>query len=587
MADISRNTESKYLLNGIETNAPLEWQDVTIEAQYPDDSVQPNLTITEFDFNLESRKAINDWILGGTSGGVGIFEGMPFDLNLFNNNPLTKNFKAFIDFTNSYNDQPDDGVVSVSIIKDDSIQSFFDKLNGTTCGYLEEIGVFVDSDYVRIPYVVEKKFNFFEILITSIVLYLMVKELEESIYRTAEAISTASGIFSAGFTGSVGSAIYLFAIALVNIAYTAILLIAIVELSITLFETLIPPQRTHKGILLKTALTKISNHFGYQFNCPVEEYNNVTYLPSNPNLDEKAFLGFINVTKGTQSGIPNNLDYGYFTEDLFKLAKDLPFAKMALIGNTIELRAKNDPFWVQQSQWQIPDVKINTLTYNVNELNATNLVSFGVDTSDEWTIDNYEKTAIEIKTEPISVINQRAVLLKGLDEVNFECALGTRKNRLNAIENLLKNVAGAIDKVTGIFGGGTNFKSKVTTRIGVLKQSTNWHTIPKLLYLNGGRMPINHKSLWNAEVLWEKYHDEKSFIANNYKAQKQVYNQVSVPFGLEDFFKLTTNPYFIYKGNTAKIVNFTWTVGEDVSVIDFWVRKPYTFNLKETKIIPK
>ena len=63
MADISRNTESKYLLNGVATNAPLEWQDVTIEAQYPDDSVQPNLTITEFDFNLESRKAINDWIL--------------------------------------------------------------------------------------------------------------------------------------------------------------------------------------------------------------------------------------------------------------------------------------------------------------------------------------------------------------------------------------------------------------------------------------------------------------------------------------------------------------------------------------------
>jgi len=596
MADISRNTESKYLLNGVATNAPLEWQDVTIEAQYPDDSVQPNLTITEFDFNLESRKAINDWILGGTSGGVGIFEGMPFDLNLFNNNPLTKNFKAFIDFTNNYNDQPDDGVVSVSIIKDDSIQSFFDKLNGTTCGYLEEIGVFNQSDYITIPYVVEKKFNFFEILLSSIVLYLMVQALIESVKDTAEnvgkftdALTPSPGI---GPTGpilvpvSVGGIIYATLSLILQIVYTAVLLLAIIELSITLFNTLIPPKRDHKGILLKTALTKIANHFGYQFNCPVSEYNNVTYLPSNPNLDEKAFLGFINVTKGTQSGIPNNLDYGYFTEDLFKLAKDLPYAKMALIGNTIELRAKNDPFWLQQSQWQIPDVLINTLGYNVNELNATNLVSFGVDTSDEWTIDNYAGTAVEIKTDPISVINQRAVLLKGLDEVNFECALGTRKDNLNAIENLLKNVAGVIDNVTGVFGGGTNFRSKVTTRIGVLKQSSNWHTVPKLLYLNGGRMPVNHKQLWNADVLWRKYHNEKSFIDNNYKAQKQVFNQVSIPFGLEDFFKLSNNPYFIYKGNTAKIVNFTWTVGEDVAVIDFWVRKPYTFNLKETKIIP-
>ena len=100
-------------------------------------------------------------------------------------------------------------------------------------------------------------------------------------------------------------------------------------------------------------------------------------------------------------------------------------------------------------------------------------------------------------------------------------------------------------------------------------------------------MPLNHRDLWNADLLWNKYHNEKSFISNNYKAQKQLFNQVEIPFGLEDFFKLSSNPYFIYKGNTAKIVNFTWTVGEDQAVIDFWVRKPYTFNLKETKLIPE
>ena len=161
MADISKNSEQQYLLNGIPYNAPLEWSDVTIEAEYPDDSVQPSLTITEFDFNLEARKAIDTWITQGTSGGVGIFEGMPFDLNLFNNNPLTKNFKAFIDFRENYNDRPDDGELSVSIMKDDDLKPFFDALNGTTCGYLEKIGVFSDSDYTDIPYVVEKKFNFF------------------------------------------------------------------------------------------------------------------------------------------------------------------------------------------------------------------------------------------------------------------------------------------------------------------------------------------------------------------------------------------------------------------------------------------
>ena len=85
MSDVSKNSESEYLLNGLPFNAPLQWEDVTINAEYPDDSIQPSLTITEFDFNLEARKFINEWIEKGTNGGVGIFEGMPFDLNLFNN----------------------------------------------------------------------------------------------------------------------------------------------------------------------------------------------------------------------------------------------------------------------------------------------------------------------------------------------------------------------------------------------------------------------------------------------------------------------------------------------------------------------
>lgn len=597
MADISKNTEVKSLLDGVETNASIEWQDTTIEAKYPDDSVQPNLTITEFNFNLESRKRINEWIAKGTSGGVGIFEGMPFDLNLFNNNPLTENFKAFLDFTNGYNDNSDDGVVTVSIIKDESIQHFFDRLSGTTCGYLEEIGVFTDSDYIDVPYVVEKKFNFLELITSSIVLYIMTQALIDAIKETGSNVGKLSSALTPSpvlvtvppsfVPISIGGVIYAALSLILQLVYTAVLLLAIVELSKKLFETLLPPQRNHKGILLKTALAKIANHFGYGFDTSVSEYDNIVYLPSNPNLDKKTLLGLISVTEGTQKGIPNQLDYGYFTEDLFNLAKNLPYAKMALVNNTIQLRPKNDVFWEQQSQWEITDVLINTKSYNANELNGTNLISFGVDINDEWTIDNYKGTAVEIKTEPVSVIRKRAVLIKGLDEINFECALPTRKDELNALDTFLKTVGGAVDKVTGVFGRGTNFASKITSKLGVLKQSNNWHTVPKLLYLNGGRLPVNHRDLWNADVLWEKYHNEKSFVKNNYKGQREVYKGVRVPFGLEDFFKLTTNPYFKYKGNTAKIVNFTWTVAEDEATIDFWVRKPYTFNLKETKIIPE
>ena len=34
-------------------------------------------------------------------------------------------------------------------------------------------------------------------------------------------------------------------------------------------------------------------------------------------------------------------------------------------------------------------------------------------------------------------------------------------------------------------------------------------------------------------------------------------------------------------------MSFDWTIGDDKAVIDFWVRKIYTNNLKETYIYPK
>jgi len=40
-------------------------------------------------------------------------------------------------------------------------------------------------------------------------------------------------------------------------------------------------------------------------------------------------------------------------------------------------------------------------------------------------------------------------LLKGLEEVDFQVALGNRKTKLNDLEELLKKVAGAIDDITG------------------------------------------------------------------------------------------------------------------------------------------
>jgi len=586
MSSVSKNSEQKYILNGVQYNAPIKWEDVTISADYVNDSIQPSLSIDEFEFPLESREAINKWISDGLTNGVGIFEGMPFLLRLFNNQPQTEDFKAFIDFTNGYKDLLQDGKVSVSIMKDRGLDNFFEQIEGTTFGYLFGIGEITFADYVNVDYVVEKKFNLIEILISSVILYLMIKELAEQVEKLADTIATISALLAtSALPLPAGSIAYAIASAIIQAVYTAVLLIAIIDLGITLIETLVPPKRTHRAMTMKRLLEKVCTHFGYNLVAPISELDHVVFLPSNPNIDNKNLFGLLTSTNGA-GGIPNILDYGYRCSEMFDLAKKLFNGKMAIIGNDVHLRPKNDPFWIQQSTWNLPSILLQTKEYNTEDMKAERLLTFETDISDEWTIDYYFGTSYEIRTEAKTIIRKRAVLLKGLDEVNFVCALGNRKTELNGIEKLLKALAGVIDGLTGIFGGGTNFVSKISTKIGVLKQTSNWHTVPKLLYLNNGKMPSNHRQLWNAKILYDKYHKEKSFVLDNWHNQKEVYNDVDVPFGLTDYQQLTTNPYFFYKGNVAKITKFVWTVGSDRAKISFWVRKPYTNNLKEFYIYP-
>ncbi len=585
MSNLSKNTEQKYLLDNVQYNAPVGWEDTTVEADYVNDNTQPSLTVSDFEFPLEARDSIFDWFHDGAK----CFEGMPFELILYNNQSQQVSFKAFLDFYSNYEELINDGIINVNTLKEDSVDDLYSKLESLTYGYLESIGAVGSGNYVTAKYVVEKKFNLFEIIMASVMLYLMVKELAESIQNTANVIAEVAGLSLFVGTGStaLGAALLAILKALIIIAYTAALLIAVINLSKSLFEALVPPVKKHKTILLKEALTVVATHLGYSLVAPDSVLNEVYYLPSNPRLDDKKSNGFINFTNGTPTGIPNIQDYGYNCADMFNLAKTLIKGKIAVINNTIHLRTLNDPFWIQQSTWQLPDVLIESKKYNLSDLKSTKVYQFRVDQRDEWTIDNYEGTAYEVKTDVATYSNKKAVLLKGSEEVNFNVALGNRKDKLNAIENLLKELASVVDGVTSAFGGGTNFAGAINAAKGVLRQSENWHSVPKLLPLKGAKLPGNHRALFSAKTLYNSYLNYDSFIENGYRRQRAVYESVEIPFGIEDFKKLTSNSYFLFNGNTAKITNFTWTTGKDRANISFWVEEVYTTNLKETFIEPK
>ena len=127
MSNLSINTEQKYLLNGVQENAPEGWEDATIVAEYVNDNNQPSLSISEYTFPLEARDKVFNWFHSGKA-----FEGMPFELILYNDQAQQISFKSFLDFTKNYQELLQDGRVSVGILEEDSVEDLYSILGSIT-----------------------------------------------------------------------------------------------------------------------------------------------------------------------------------------------------------------------------------------------------------------------------------------------------------------------------------------------------------------------------------------------------------------------------------------------------------------------
>ena len=87
--------------------------------------------------------------------------------------------------------------------------------------------------------------------------------------------------------------------------------------------------------------------------------------------------------------------------------------------------------------------------------------------------------------------------------------------------------------------------------------------------------------------MWDKYHNEKSFIQNNFGRQRRYIEDETIPFGLSDFVTLLDNSYFRDEnGVVGKVVDIDWNMNRDFATISYWVQEIYTNNLQETFIEP-
>ena len=582
---MTKDINFQFTINGVQLNAPRNWQELEFLATYDNDSVQPNISTNELILVNEAY----DYIMSQFRAGK-VFEGIPVKISYSNSdiNNLTA-FEGYIDLSNSFEFDVSKPELSVQIVKDNGLNSLNDRLSALDYKFLANKGVYTDADYTTINYVVEKPFNFIELAVSGITLYMLSKNIYDAVKDIQDKIATGTSLVPTGLSGAFASALYIALTIIIRVAYYALMLVLIINLARQMFDYLVPPKRETKTIKTRLLLEKVASYLGYGFETGITDLDNYYYLPSNSNYDEVDDLtGAFKKLKGTSEGIPSINDAGYDCLSMFNYLKTLFNAKFQVIEGVLQFRTAEDPYWKNTSVY----VKNNPLKtiegINSDELISNRLLTYQTDLTDEWTIDNYEGTSFQIHTQLKNKTDQTTDLIKGFEEVNVPFALGNRKNKLNALENSLKDLFKTIDNIIKVFGGRSNLSNKLTGKIGLLKVTSNNWNKEKLLYLQGGKLPTNHRDLISMRYIWNNYWYDKSFVLNNYNAQEYKITGEVINMDLKDFNDVLLNGYFTdVDGANLKAKQIVYNPYKNNAVIDYNWKEPYTTNLKEEYYEPE
>jgi hypothetical protein len=193
----------------------------------------------------------------------------------------------------------------------------------------------------------------------------------------------------------------------------------------------------------------------------------------------------------------------------------------------------------------------------------------------------YDYSDAEYSTEPTNVVNADLVCIKGLNDVNVPFAMGARKENLNWLEKLVKEMFVFVDFITGIFGGGTNFAAKIENRKGVLMVSQNYFTVTKLLYCVNGRQQPNYLDWIAARALWGKFHAINQIQLNDYI----VKNEARIQMTQSEFVTLLNNNFAEINGIMCEILRIEWIDEKSFAQITYRERNNYALGKVTTLTI--
>lgn len=602
-------TVTKYKLNGVETQPFRDAVNVNVNANF-DLEIQPSISIDSVNFvdtngAKNSQKVRSLWA-------VNPVEGVPFSLNISDGN-IDYDFDFYLDYTRMK--FLSDVETEVGLLKNESLDSFRFRAQGITQRLLEFKGLLTGIDFQAVPYIVQNRKTLLERIQILAQGFILVKTLADEIFKL---VNIAADLTSAGFLQ-----------ALANLGTTLFsITVLFAQMKVLLGqiqESFFPPVLYHAGIKPKTFIDKaVIDYMGY---------DSVEYGTLTPIMEQFTTLGRKNNQIGAlqpfvlnNSGILNPADMGYNLEAQVDLIKLQFKCRDAIIDNVYHLRPENDPFWVNNASYTMPNVLVESVFTgngsfrpNYEDVVSSTILQYMTDDSDKWTLDDLideqdpnstGKIITVVTVDPITVTNQRKVLLKGSRSVDIPYTLAVRNDVLDNLLDLFlgtsdifndmkTKITDKIDSLTNILSaavpGMDEFLSGVGVRSGAMKVENHFFSVPKMVLLEDNLqgkpvIPQDFAEKIGTRALYDNYHTWDSFIPlqrnpndANQTAAKYIYEGVRIPFGIEDFDTIAQNAYFsTQNGEVGKFTNIEWNIRGDFATVDYWIYKNWMTNIEES-----
>jgi hypothetical protein len=310
-------------------------------------------------------------------------------------------------------------------------------------------------------------------------------------------------------------------------------------------------------------LTKGCQFLGYQFESTLlTTYPNYTILPVPLTKQRKSIFEWLpdEFFNPFNDGIPSTSDTVSTLGLLIDACKTMFNAEFKVFNGVV--RMERWDYWQDQTTLQlVPALNIqgdrdSAYKFNTEDVWKRYYIHYTSDFSDLHCVDGvtYDNHDAEYSTENLNVVNQDLKLVKGLRDVNIPFALGARKEKLNWLEELAKEFFEAIDAVTGLFGGGTNFASQIGSRKDCMKISQQFFSTTKLLWTIGGKQPANYFNYISARALWNNFHYINQIQINGWIEKENARTRIRK----EDFVTLLDNNFADIDGVGCEVMRLEW-----------------------------